>query len=351
MKQFFGMSQRGNLDEALQGLYRPQFIMLMSNSGQFEDHVAALEKRFPGVPSIGCIGMSYQTCVVENGVGIIAFSDGVSAVSNVLEQVSTMPIKYIQRLEKDLQSLGGSDRDTVCIDFCSGNDACVLTTINTALRKRGISLVGGTGDQGKVSANGRVYEDAVAYALVRNQNGRVKTYKENIYHQMGDYRFVAANTDRANYILGTLNGKSAKQVYKDILHVTDEEILTRTFQNPFGKLNGDDTCIISIKEVQGSALACFRQVNDSDVLILLELGDYRAVVQNTIRQICRDFPRWSAIFSVNCLFRYKLFSEQGYMQDYLRDMAALGSHAGLVGYGEHYNNRFVNQSMTCVVFE
>ena len=351
MKQFFGMSQRGNLDEALQGLYRPQFIMLMSNSNQFEDHVAALEKRFPGVPSIGCIGMSYQTSVVENGVGIIAFSDGVSAVANVLEEASTMPIKYIQRLEKDIQALGGDQRDTVCIDFCSGNDACVLTTINTALRKRGISLVGGTGDQGKVSANGRVYEDAVAYGLVRNRNGRVRTYKENIYHQLGDYRFVAANTDRANYILGTLNGKSAKQVYKDILHVTDEEILTRTFQNPFGKLNGDDTCIISIKEVQGSALACFRQVNDSDVLILLELGDYRAVVQNTIRQICQDFPRRSAIFSVNCLFRYKLFSEQGYMQDYLRDMAALGNHAGLVGYGEHYNNRFVNQSMTCVVFE
>lgn len=351
MRQFFGMSQRGNLDEALQGLSHPQFIMLLSNSGQFEEHVAALEKRFPGVPSIGCIGMSYQTSVVEHGVGIVAFSDGVAAVSNVLEEASTMPVKYIRRLERDMQALGGGDRDTVCIDFCTGNDACVLTTINTALRKRGISLVGGTGDQGKVSANGRVYEDAVAYALVRNQNGRVKTYKENIYHQMGDYRFIASNTDRANYILGTLNGKSAKQVYKDILHVTDEEILTRTFQNPFGKLNGDDTCIISIKEVQGSALACFRQVNDSDVLILLELGDYRAVVQDTIRQICRDFPHRSAIFSVNCLFRYKLFSERGYMQDYLRDMAALGNHAGFVGYGEHYNNRFVNQSMTCVVFE
>ncbi len=351
MKQFFGMSQRGNLDEALQGLYRPQFIMLLSNGDQFEEHVAALERRFPGVPSIGCIGMSYQISVVEHGVGIIAFSDGVAAVSNVLEQASIMPIKYIQRLERDMQALGGDHRDTVCIDFCSGNDAYVLTTINTALNKRGISLVGGTGDQGKVSANGRIYEDAVAYALVRNQNGRIKTYKENIYHQMGDYRFVAANTDRANYILGTLNGKSAKQVYKDILHVTDEEILTRTFQNPFGKLNGNDTCIISIKEVQGSSLACFRQVNDSDVLILLELGDYRAIVQDTIRQICRDFPRRSAIFSVNCLFRYKLFSEQGYMQDYLRDMAALGNHAGFVGYGEHYNNRFVNQSMTCVVFE
>ena len=351
MKQFFGMSQRGNLEEALQGLRQPQFIMLLSNKGQFEDHVAALEKRFPGIPSIGCIGMSYQNSVVENGVGIIAFTEGVTAAANVLEQASSMPVKYIQRLEQDMQAVGGSSRDTVCIDFCSGNDACVLTTIYTALSKRGISLVGGTGDQGMVSANGRVYRDAVAYALVRNQNGRVKTYKENIYHQLGNYRFVASDTDRANYVLGALNGKSAKQVYKDILHVTDEEILTRTFQNPFGKINGDDTCIISIKEVRGNALACFRQVNDSDVLILLELGDYRAIVQNTIRQICQDFPRRSAIFSVNCLFRYKLFSEQGYMQNYLHDMSALGNHVGFVGYGEHYNNRFVNQSMTCVVFE
>ncbi len=133
--------------------------------------------------------------------------------------------------------------------------------------------------------------------------------------------------------------------------MTDQEILTRTFQNPFGKINGNDTCIISIKEVAGNALACFRQVNDSDVLILLELGDYQAIVKDTIQQICKDFPQRSAVFSVNCLFRYKLFSERNYMQKYLQDMAALGSHAGLVGYGEHYNNRFVNQSMTCVVFE
>ena len=351
MKQFFGMSQRGNLDEAIQGLVHPQFIMLLSNETQFEAHVKALEKRFPGVPSIGCMGMCYQTSVVEHGVGVIAFSDGVYAAANVLEHVSTMPVKYIRRLEQDMKHTGGSSSDTVCIDFCTGNDACVLTTMHTALHKRGIPLVGGTGGEGKVSANGRIYQDAVVYGIVRNQNGRVKTYKENIYHQMGDYRFIASNTDRANYILGWLNGQPAKQVYKNILHVTDEEILTRTFQNPFGKVNGDDTCIISIKEVNGNALACFRQVNDSDVLILLELGDYQAITRETIQQICRDFPRRSAIFSVNCLFRYKLFSERGYMQTYLQDMAALGCHAGFVGYGEHYNNRFVNQSMTCVVFE
>ncbi len=351
MRQFFGMSNRGDLSEAVRNLDSPQFIMLLSNNAQFEEHVKALEKLYPGIPSIGCIGMSYDTRVVENGVGIIAFSGGVSATANVLEQVSVMPVKYINRLEADIRKINGSKQDTVCIDFCSGNDACVLTTLYTSLRSRGIQLVGGTGDGGKVSANGKVYEDSAAYALVRNQNGRVKTYKENIYHQMGNYRFIASNTDRANYILGSLNGNPAKQVYQSILHVTDQQILTQTFKNPFGKLNGDDTCIVSIKEVNGNSLACFRQVNDSDVLVLLELGDYRAIVDKTIADICRDFPKRSAVFSVNCLFRYKLFTEQRYMATYLQEMAKLGSHAGLVGYGEHYNNQFVNQSMTCVVFE
>ena len=282
MKQFFGMSQGGNLTEAVNGLKKPQFIMLFSNNSQFEDHVKALEKLYPNVPSIGCIGMSYDTRIVEKGVGVIAFYDGVSATANALEQVSVMPVKYIRRMEEDIKKINGSQQDTVCIDFCTGNDACALTTIDTALKQKGISLVGGTGDGGRVSANGKIYEDAVAYGLVKNHGGRVKTYKENIYHQLGNYRFIASNTDRAKYVIGALNGKPAKQVYQSILHVTDEQILTQTFQNPFGKINGDDTCIISIKEVDGNALACFRQVNDSDVLILLELGDYQAITRETI---------------------------------------------------------------------
>ena len=84
---------------------------------------------------------------------------------------------------------------------------------------------------------------------------------------------------------------------------------------------------------------------------MLELGDYKATVQKTIQTIQQDFSKISAVFSVNCLFRYLLFSDNNYMQQYLQEMSALGNHAGLVGYGEHYNNQFVNQSMTCVVFE
>ncbi len=79
VKQFFGMSQRGDLREAVRGLNNPQLIMLMSNSSQFEKHVRELEELYPQVPSIGCIGMCYDTNVAENGVGIVAFLDGVKA--------------------------------------------------------------------------------------------------------------------------------------------------------------------------------------------------------------------------------------------------------------------------------
>ena len=351
MKQFFGSSKRGDLKEALRGLRDPQLILLMSNKEQFEQHVKELERSFPGVPSIGCIGMSYDTQVVEKGVGIVAYCDGVTAAANVLEQVSTTPVKYIRRLQEDVRRVNASRQNTICIDFCAGNDACALTTIYTVLRPLGLSLVGGTGDAGMVSANGVVYKDAVAYALIKNNHGRVRAYKENIYHQMGDHRFIASGTDKAKYVIGALNGQPAKQVYQKILNVTESQITTQTFKNPFGKINGDDTCIISIKEVDGNALACFRQVNDSDVLNLLELGDFRAIVKETIHTIQHDFPRLSAVFSVNCLFRYKLFTEQRYMQEYLAEMSHLGNHVGFVGYGEHYNNQFVNQSMSCVVFE
>ncbi len=351
LKQFFGISQSGNLQEAVRGLNNPQLIMLLSNSEQFEEHVKKLQMLYPNVPSIGCIGMSYDNRVVEKGVGVIAYLDGVTAAANVLEQASTMPVKYIGRLEKDVLQVNASQDNTICIDFCSGNDACVLTTIHSVLKHRNISLVGGTGDAGKVSANGKVYEDAVAYALIKNNTGRVKAYKENIYHQLENYRFIASKTDKSKYLLGELNGMPAKQVYQQILRVSEQDIQTQTFKNPLGKLNGSDTCIISIKEVSGNGLTCFRQVNDSDVLMLLELGDYKKIVRKTIQQIREDFPRISAVFSVNCLFRYLLFTDNNYMQEYLDEMRALGDHAGLVGYGEHYNNQFVNQSMTCVVFE
>ena len=237
------------------------------------------------------------------------------------------------------------------MDICTGNDACVLTTMYSVLGNKNISLVGGTGDAAKVSLNGRVYTDACVYALVKNQGGKVKVYKENLYKPMAGYRFIASKADRSRYYLGELNGRPAKQVYEDALHIQEKDIGTQTFKNPFGKMNGQDMCIISIKEVSGNGLCFFRQVNDSDVLTLLEIQDYEKVVSDTIQNIRQDFKHISGVFSINCYFRYLLFLQEKHLDHYLEVMGTLGSHAGFFGFGEHYNQQFVNQTMTCVVFE
>lgn len=353
MKQFIGTSARGNLEEAIRGLKDPELLILcVSDKEQFKSVVEQLEQAFPKVPSIGCVGQSYgQTQVLENGIMVTAFLDGVTAVANVLTDVSTMPLKKIHRLERDAAAVSPGKDNTVCIDFCSGNDEMVLTTMSSVLSKKHISLTGGTAWEGLVSANGVVYEDACAYAIVKNNKGRAKVYKENLY-QPTDKRFLVTKSIPSEYVICELDGKPAEKVYMDELGIGKQEFSNQTFKNPLGHCLGDEIYIVSIKESRGNGtFACFRKVNPKTTLSILQIGDIPQIVDQTVAQMKREFPRLSGIFSINCLFRYLMFQEQNYMGTYLKNIGSLGTHAGLIGLGEHYNEHHTNQTMSCVVFE
>lgn len=47
MKQLYGMSQNGNLAEAVKNIRNPKLLILASNPGQFEQHVKELEELYP----------------------------------------------------------------------------------------------------------------------------------------------------------------------------------------------------------------------------------------------------------------------------------------------------------------
>ena len=193
-------------------------------------------------------------------------------------------------------------------------------------------------------------ENMLLYAVVRNETGKVKVYKENLYRPMDNRRFIASGTDRSRYYIGELNGKPAKTVYMNEFGITERDISKQTFSNPFGKITGNEICIISLKEPSGNGLCCYRQVNDSDVLTLLEIGDHSEIAAETIARIRADFSNISGVFAVNCAFRYLYFKEHNFLGSYLKSMSSLGSFCGFVGNGEHYNDQFINQSMSCVVF-
>ena len=49
----------GNLTKVTENITQPDALILLTTAELLESHVAELEKAFPGVPSIGGIGMSY----------------------------------------------------------------------------------------------------------------------------------------------------------------------------------------------------------------------------------------------------------------------------------------------------
>lgn len=351
MEQFMGSSASGNLKEAVSGLTDPKLILLFSEVSMFAKHVKELEKLYPGVPSIGCAGSSYvKTQVVEKGCSVIAFTGKLKVETGVLTHVDKMPVLMIRNLEERIAKIGANANNTVCIDFCTGNDSCVVTTLNMSLRKRQISLVGGTAWSNEVSVDGKIYENACVFALVKNESGRIKTYKENIYRPT-HFRYVATKTQPEEHKIVTLDGRAAAEVYCEALGIPESKIETQTYENPFGRYIGTDIYIISIKEKQENGIVCFKQVNETDVLTILELDDVDKVIENTMAQIRQDFGHISGILSVNCLFRYNLFSQRGFFGTYLGKMGSLADHAGLIGMGEHYNAQHINQSMSCMVFE
>lgn len=353
MKQYIGMSKSCDLKEAVKGLSAPDLIILcVSEKDLFQDKVEELEKLYPGVPSIGCVGQSYGgTQVLEKGLLVTAFCGGITAAANVLTEVSKMPVKRIHQFEQDVNRVGGNSDNMVCIDFCSSNDECVLTTMETILSKKKIQLTGGTAWEGLVSANGTVYQDACAYALVKNHSGKVKVYKENLYLRT-DKKYIVTKAIPDKDIICELNGEPFQRVYTRECNVTADKIGTQTFVNPLGRVIGNETYIVSLKEDAGNnGYACYRKVFPKDVIYFLQIGDIDRIVKATAAEIQKDFKHISGIFSVNCLFRYLLFQQNHYTQEYFGNMGKLGTHAGLIGLGEHYNGQHTNQTFSCVVFE
>ena len=87
-----------------------------------------------------------------------------------------MPARYIDRLKNDIETIKPGKDNTAIIDFCAANDAAVMTTLSGLISRYNIQVMGATGDAGKVAVNGTIYEDAMVYAVIKNEGGKVKTY-------------------------------------------------------------------------------------------------------------------------------------------------------------------------------
>ena len=348
------------VDELFSGISQPKGIIFLCDYSRLEEISGILHRKYPDVPTIGTAGKCYLNTTIADSsilVACIFLSDAVVSCG-VMRYLSTDPMSDLNHLTASLNAISPGRDNTICIEFCTNHEEKLISTMNIALEKYGTPLAGGTvfgtpeGKTSLVTVNGKSYADACAYAVVKNTNGKAAVYKENIYGRGSDNMHVVTKVNIANKELIQLDGRPAADVYSAETGIGRSDIVGNVLTQPLGRVLGDDVYICSQYAIgSNGSLICYKQSNENDTINILKLLDYRDIVEDTKNEIKASSRSISTVISFNCIYRYMLFEQEGYTQDYLKTMSALGGYMGYIAGGEQYNHQHVNQTMVCAVFE
>ena len=273
--------------------------------------------------------------------------------------LSVAPLRDIYNLEKAVSEIHPGDSDTICLEYCTNHEEITVTSMNVALEHNNVKLLGGTvfgtpeGKTSYVMVDSVLYPDAVGFALVKNTSGKIRTYSENIYMLNPQAkRHIATKVNLETKELIELDGRPAADVYSEDTGVPRDQIVGNVLTQPLGRVIGDECYISSMYAIgNGGSLVNYKQINENDTIGVLHLVDYHDVNARTFDEIRSGSPKISFMFSVNCIYRHMLFSNDNYLNKFIGDMNSIAPHIGYVGGGEQYNRQHVNQTLVCAVFE
>lgn len=346
--------------EVTAGMNNPKLLILLTSYAQLEESSRLIKEKYGQIPLIGTSATTYfQSESSDSRTLLIGFGQDVVAEVGVIRNLSMVPMADIPDMEEKIRKVHPGKDDTVCLEFCTNDEERLVTTMNVALEAAGITLAGGTvfgvPDEAVsyAMADGKLYSNACAYAIIRNTSGKVRVYSELIFKQLeGAKPHIATSVNLADKELLTLDGRPAATVYCEDAGVTPGEIAAHVLTNPLGRIIGDDIYIASPYQVgRNNSLLNYKKINENDTISVMELLNYDEVGADTRRQIKAENKKISFVFSINCIYRHLLYSDRGYLTSFLGNMAKLGPHAGIVGGGEQCGRQHVNQTMVAVVFE
>lgn len=364
MKSIVGSSQKAEssaaVAEACAQIKNPAGIIFLTDYDRLEQIGTLLSQNFPDTEIIGTAGISYHNTVIkEKGLLIVTAILGEASVSaGSISHLSTSPLSDLYRLEQSVNKVSPGRDNTVCIEFCTNDEEVLVSTMNIVLQKKNVSLVGGSvfgtpsGKASFVYCNGHMYEDACAYMVIKNLSGKVHVLRENIYGPAGGPAHIATKVNLKKKELIELDNRPASEVYSKETGVPVNKIVDNVLKAPLGRVVETEVFISSMNGIgNNGSITNYKRINENDTIYILKLLDYKKIneeTKNKMRQLC---SRPSLIFSVNCIYRYVLFQNEGYLSAFLKLMSDIAPFVGYIGGGEQYNNQHVNQTMTCAVFE
>ena len=352
------------IQEATVGLKTPKLIWFTAGVDSFISYTKQLKQTFPNSIIVGvttfaafCKEGSFKDTLLVLGI-----EDDIECYADVLEEVDTYPLKYVDRLEHCANKIGTNNgNNTICFEVTTALLSCeelVLSTLNSILMKKNIPVFGGSaGDRGTaektiISLNGKIYNNASIFILIKNLGGAIKLYRENIYKPTSHY-FMATKVDVKKRRVYEYDNKPAAQVTANALGTTVANLGRYLDSYPLGRIIGNDMYIIANESVtESNGMSYHARIYNNSQMVLLEPDNYKEVWKKTTEQIQREIPHPALSIMVNCLARSMLFEKDGNLNEFAKKMAlGLGNYVGFAGYGEQLKQQHFNQTMVLAVFE
>ena len=333
-----------------------KLAILYATSDVFKEYAKVCQETFKDIQLIGC--STHKNLISEGFTtqAIIIFLSDIEVSTYCLKDIGRYPILHIAQIEKSLKSLPSYNKDsTICFSLCSftSHEEMVLTTIKQLLQNHQIDLIGGTAATDStgtsyVLLNNTLETDACILTFITNKSGKIKLYKENIFHPTNDW-FIATDVDVDRRLIKQLDNKPCKQVLQTL--VGNHDIESQFLSNPFGLLLNDDMYIVSGRQVHSDGVEYYSNIYKNATLCRVQLGDYQKISKETVENILKDIPRPSGTLAINCILRTIQFENEKFDKTFAQNLSKLGDFAGFSSFGEQIHYQHCNQTLVLAVFE
>ena len=346
------------IEEATTGLKKADLLVLIAPFAMAEKAAVCLSEKYPGIPMIGTTGESIaKGSVLNKKIVVIGFA-GVNAIVGLIEDVRKTPVKFMPKFLSDMEQIDAGKSNTICMEFVTSHEEQVISTVNAILNEAHIPLIGASaygvplGEKHIVIMNGKIYHHACVYAFIKNNGGKIRLYRENIYTRQSKRAHFANLVEPGTKTLFQLDGRPALEVYVEETGVELEELVSNMVRQPLGRALGDDTCIIQTMSVdRNGVLFNGKAIHYNDSIYIMKLLDYKEEHHAFLEAIREDSERNSFILGFDSINRLRLFTEEDYLQEYVSSFFQTANSVLFLGDGQQYENQHMNQTLVCAVFE
>lgn len=370
MNFFVGHSFKDNVDEALaeatQHFENPSFVFYFSPLSKLKQVTEKINKIFPNTECVGT--SSYyiycKTGLKRGSISCFGFKDVLECSSGIILEIDRYPSKYAYRVEDAIRKLSSTE-NTVCLEVSTAfsmSEEIMLAALNSVCEKYNIPIAGGNAGispeefkqgvrQTFVGYNGKLYENACVFALLRGISSSIKIYDEHFYKPTGK-EFLVTAIDIKNKTVLEINNQPAVIGLAKVLNCKVEEIPEKMNYYQLGKYVDGKLLISTYNRMfeDGSLEFNAHLFNQTKVQIL-EPDDIKSVFERTFKKIKSENPRPHIGFFIHCQGRAMFLDERNMLDDYAKEIAGLFPYfSGFTSLGEQYKNLHLNHSMVLVVF-